>query len=137
MSLTVSNLGGASYTRIVGSISSTAAPQSHPMRANKTLMEDSPYLANLTVTDLEIVYQATGVRMDENSKTYPLFAVTIAMDRESGALSAGQNLSTDYLTEMLRMHTGQVDADWLLPQIERALDYLAGRGGAPGVDVLA
>ncbi len=137
MSLSVSNLGGAAYTRSVGSISSTPAPQSQPLRANKTLMENEPCLANLTATDLEVVYQATGVRLDENSKTFPLFAVEIATDRQSGALPAGQNISTDYLTEMLRTHTGQVDEGWLVPQIERALDYLAGRGGAPGVNALA
>ena len=137
MSLSVTNLGDAAYARSVGSISSTAVSQAQPLRGNEALMDSAPYLANLTATDLEVIYQATGVRMDEESKTFPLFAVEVAMDRESGALPAGQNIDTDYLTEMLRKHTGQADGDWILPQIQKGLDYLAGRDGQPGVNVMA
>lgn len=72
-----------------------------------------------------------------NSKTFPLFADQIAMDRESGALPSGRDISIDYLTDLLKMHTGQVDADWIVPQIQGALDYLVGRGGRPGIDVRA
>lgn len=65
MGLSVPNLGGFASSRSIESLAPAATSRAQPLRANASLMENSPVLANLTTSDVEVVYQATGVRLDE------------------------------------------------------------------------
>lgn len=101
-------------------------------------VEDPPtdnLMSALTPSDREIVYQATGHRVDENSKLVPMFAVQIALDRKSGYLSAGQDVSSAYLQAMATTYAGKEHEQSFGVAIGNALSYLATQTPQTGIDV--
>ncbi len=75
----------------------------------------------------EVVYQATGVRLDKNAKIFSLLAVELGTDRASRALLAGQDVSTQYLIQMLEKYSGEEYASSLGAQSKSTIAYLARR----------
>lgn len=139
MSLSISNLPGAARLQPTGTIAaaSSGSEAATLREKNRTLVDSAPYLASLTATDLEVVYQATGVRLDESSKTFPLLAADIGLARQTGELPAGKSIDVDYLARMLEKYSGPEWADSLGTQLRTAIDYLEQRGGQPGVNLMA
>lgn len=105
--------------------------------APRPIEEPSTYnlMSALTASDREIVYQATGRRVDENSKLVSIFAVEIALDRQSGYLSAGEDISPAYLQQMATKYAGEEYAQSFGVAIGNALSYLAGQTARTSLDV--
>lgn len=136
MSFAITRTSGTAFQPTLDSLAPTSKADSGSPLRNGALVERTPALARLTATDLEVIYQATGERIDENSKLIPLMAFDVASDRENGRLEAGQPIDIAYLTELLdRYERSNVEDQ--ADQARRAIEYLAQRGGAPGVDLNA
>ena len=94
-------------------------------------------MSYLTPSDREIVFQATGYRVDEDSQLVSMFAVAIAQDRKTGYLSAGQDISSAYLQEMATTYSHkQYDQSYGVAT-GKALAYLATFAPRTGIDVTA
>jgi hypothetical protein len=93
------------------------------------------FMSALTASDRDVVYQATGRRVDENSTLVPMFAVEIALDRKSGNLSTGQEVSSAYLRAMATTYAGKEHEQSFGVAISKALSYLAAQAPRTGVDV--
>jgi len=124
------------------SLSVNFAPSIAGLTLNRTsaprpIEEPTTYnlMSALTASDREIVYQATGRRVDENSKLVSMFAVEIALDRQSGYLSAGKDISPAYLQQMATKYAGEEYAPSFGVAIGNALSYLAGQTTRTGIDV--
>lgn len=91
-------------------------------------------LAYLSKSDFELVYQATGQRIDASSEIVPLFAIQLAMDRQSGGLPPQGPVPASYLSGLLSRYS---DAPWMVEQASRALAWVEQRGGTSGVDLQA
>ncbi|WP_105034453.1 hypothetical protein [Cryobacterium aureum] len=111
--------------------SRTSAPRSTGVQPADKLM------SLLTASDREIVYQATGRRVDDSSSIVSMFAVEIALDRQSGYLSAGQEVSPAYLQLMATKYAGDEYSQSFGVAIGNALSYLAGQAPRTGIDVTA
>jgi len=96
-----------------------------------------PYVAELSTSDRELVFQATGRRVDENSAIVPMFAVEIALDRKSGQLQPGEEISATYLNQMAAKYSGDEYKPSFGVAIGRALDYLAGNSAGTSLNILA
>ena len=94
-------------------------------------------MSALTASDREIVYQATGRRVDESSNIVSIFAVEIGLDRQSGYLSAGQEISPAYLHLMAEKYAGDEYSQSFGVAIGNALSYLAEQAPRTGIDVTA
>jgi hypothetical protein len=92
-------------------------------------------MSALTTSDREVVYRATGRRVDENSKLVPMFAVQIALDRKSGYLSTGQDVSSAYLQAMATTYAGKENEQSFGAAIDKALSYLATQTPRASLDV--
>lgn len=91
-------------------------------------------LGSLTKSDFDLVYQATGQRIDASSQVFPMFAVQLANDRRNGTLSPQGPVSADYLANLRNEYA---NTPWMVDQASRALDWVQQRGGQSGVDVTA
>ncbi len=113
----------------LGAATSTATSQ-----ANRD--DGARYLGSLTASDRELVFQATGVRVDTDpSKPVPLLAVQIGMDRSNGAFSGGQDVSIAYLQNLSGTYSsGPAFNQAMVDQLQKAMDWLRS-AGHNGVDV--
>lgn len=112
-------------------VSAVGAPPSS--KANDSC-GSNPELKYLSKSDLELVYQATGQRIDASSELVPMFAIQLANDRQYGNLPPQGPISSDYLTELISKYR---DQQWMVDQATRALDWVNQRGGTSGVDLTA
>jgi len=94
-------------------------------------------MSYLTPSDREIVFQATGHRVDEDSQLVSMFAVAIAQDRKNGYLSAGQDVSAAYLKEMATTYANKQYDQSYGAATSKALAYLATLTPLTGIDVTA
>ena len=123
----------------VNSATSTAGltmSRSSTARAVEAAPTDN-LMSFLTPSDREIVFQATGYRLDEDSKLVSMFAVAIALDRKSGYLSAGQDISSAYLNEMASTYADKRYDQSYGAATGKALAYLATLTPRTGIDVTA
>lgn len=121
----------------VNSIASTAGltmSRSSTARAVEAAPTDN-LMSFLTPSDREIVFQATGYRLDEDSKLVSMFAVSIALDRKSGYLSAGQDISSVYLQDMATTYAAKQYEQSYGVATSKALSYLATLAPRTGIDV--
>ena len=94
----------------------------------------------LTASDRELIAAATGQEVppgtDARETPVPLFAIQIAMDRRSGRLSHGQDVSALYLTTRATEYDAARTGinPFSGPELDAALEYLAGRSQR-GVDI--
>ena len=64
-----------------------------------------------------------------------MFAVQIALDRQSGYLSAGQDVSSSYLQAMATTYSGKEYDQSFGIAIANAMSYLAAQTPRTGIDV--
>ena len=120
------NIGGASSVQ-----STWATAQTSSIRRT----EATNYLALLTPADQELVFQATGQRVDAKSTLAPMLAFTIGIDRANGGL-AGKEVDEAYLQQLKTLYNGTPEGRHWLPTLDRALDYLAViKPGSEHVDI--
>lgn len=93
-----------------------------------------PDLKYLTASDRELVFQATGVRLTDDSKGMPIFAVQLAMERKNGGFS-GQDVSVDFLRGLAQTYSDSRASQSMGPQIDAALDDLV--NGTKRIDFTA
>jgi len=110
-------------------VSRTSAPRPVEAASSENLM------SFLTPSDREIVFQATGHRVDESSKLVSMFAVSIALDRKSGYLSAGQDISSAYLQDLATTYAAKQYEQSYGAATSKALSYLATLAPRTGIDV--
>lgn len=96
---------------------------------------------SLTGPDRELIYQATGQRIepgfDSSKSSTTIFAALIAAARSHGQLAPGQEVSAGYLTNLSRQYDQTDPANNpIAPFLDKALAYLNTRGG-PRLDVTA
>jgi hypothetical protein len=95
------------------------------------------YAKSLTASDRDLIFAATGQRVDENSQLMPALAYQIATDRRNGAFSGGQSVSIPYLQDLSATYSSGPGASAsMVEQLQKAMDYLRG-AGQTGVDVSA
>jgi hypothetical protein len=124
--MTVSGLGSA-YPRLP-----VAAPArtSRPERAERTDFD------HLTGADRELIFRATGQRVDPSRESPTGFATALAAERASGRLALGQPVTAVYLKDLNRRFTRAGGANPVEPYLEKALDYLS-QTGPRRIDVTA
>lgn len=121
---------GTSVLPIAQAAQSTASTSGGTAKARPA----NPELDYLSRSDVELVYQATGKRVDASSELVPMFAVQLANDRRYGNLPAQGPVPAAYLTNLI---TRYADSPWMVDQASRALEWVQQRGGLSGVDVTA
>lgn len=94
----------------------------------------NPELQHLSQADFELIYQATGQRIDASSEIVPMFAVQLANDRRYGDLPAQGPVPADYLARLISRYD---DSPWMVEQAARALSWVEQRGGRSGIDLSA
>ncbi len=112
-------------------LSRTSAPRATEEQPGDKLM------SLLTASDREVVYQATGRRVNDSSKIVSMFAVEIALDRQSGYLLAGQEISPAYLQLLATKYAGDEYSQSFGVAIDNALSYLTGQAPQAALDVTA
>ena len=123
----------------VNSVASTAAL--YPSRPSSGRVADGqetkPYIAALSASDKELVFQATGQRVGEHSDIVPLFAVEIGLDRMSGRLPQGGEITPSYLRDMASKYESSENTASFGAAISNALKYLTTQAAKSGLDVLS
>lgn len=93
-----------------------------------------PEMQYLSQSDFDLVFQATGRRIDASSEIVPMFAVQLANDRHYGDLPPQGPVPADYLAGLISRYS---DSPWMVEQATRALEWVEQRGGRSGVDLNA
>lgn len=125
----------------IGGASSAASmwTASRPSGAAAATDEAKPnrYMASLTAADRELVFQATGTKVDESSHLVPMFAVAIGVERQAGGL-AGREVDVSFLQGMRDAYSGSAEGKNWIPTLDRALSYLrTNQSGSGHIDVRA
>jgi len=131
--MTVSGLGSAHTPRPIPlSPSRAVRPAAAPVVRND--------FDQLTRTDRELIYQATGQRVapgfDPAREATSGFAAAIAADRAAGRLAPGQDVTGVYLKDLDRRYQRAGGVNPIGPHLDRAVAYLASSGGRR-IDVTA
>jgi hypothetical protein len=124
--MTVSGLGSA-YPRL---------PVSAPPRTPRVQKPESTNFDHLTGADRELIFRATGQRVDPARESPSAFATALAAERASGRLALGQPVTAVYLKDLNRRFNRAGGANPVEPYLDKALDYLS-RSGPRRIDVTA
>jgi hypothetical protein len=97
-------------------------------------------MTSLTGSDRELIFQATGQRIDKDfdgtQQTAPMFAFDLANARTNGTLKQGQDVTISYLKTESHRYDKQGGVNPIAPYLDKAIDFLKKRGG-PSVDLNA
>jgi hypothetical protein len=131
--MTVSGLGSSRTPRLP-----VTPPPAKAARADKSAAERNDF-DQLTVTDRELIFQATGQRLgpgfDPAREGTTGFAAALAAERAAGRLLPGQEATAVFLKDLNRRYE-RAGANPIAPYLDRALEYLT-RSGARRIDVTA
>jgi hypothetical protein len=131
--MTVSGLGSARSAR------STPPPPIRAVRPVKTPPGRNDF-DHLTAADRELIFQATGQRLDTGfdpeEESAPAFAVVLAAARATGQLAPGQEATSVFLKDLDQRYARAGGTNPVAGHLDQALAYLS-RSGGRRIDVTA